>query len=78
MGPAANLWAAENSIVRTKDVGVGLEYAEQFRFRTRSFRKPPAMLHIDHARIKSGREVDTKTDSSLRGDHPGPAALTKP
>ena len=73
VGPAANLWTAEFSIVRTKDVGVG-SYAEQLRFRPRALREPPAVLHIDHAGIKGRREVDTETDCPLRRGHPDPAA----
>jgi len=78
VGPTANFRATEVYGVRTEQVGVGFEDAEQFRFRSRALGEPPAVLSIRHTWIDRSREVRAKTDSSLRRDHPGPRALLEP
>ena len=78
MGPTTDFRATELRCVGAEHIGVGFEDAEQFRFCRRALGKPPAVLHIDHARIESGGEVGAEADTSLGRDHPGPVFLGQP
>ena len=61
MGPTTDLRAAELRLIRAEDLGIGLKCPKQFRFRRFALRKPPPMLHIDHAGVKDIGQVCLRT-----------------